>query len=195
MARLCAAPTHAVDKLRRGLYQLTVYDRAPNPTGRHIVEWFAGNRRAAFRRLDVLLALPASFRASGQRLPAREPGTSGTLRAAVVCEAPGSYQAGPHVGAGRPGASAVAPLPLGHVVATPGALDLVRAYGLNVVALVRRHAAGDWGTLCAHDRQANARALRTGARVMSVYPTAGGPLWVITEADRSATTVLLPSEY
>ena len=184
MARLCAAPTHAVDHLRRGLYKLTVYDRCPTPSGRHIVEWFVGNKRAAFRRLDVLLALPASFRASGQPLPAR---------ASVVSEPPAAYAA--PSGGGIRGESATAPLPLGHVVATPGALDLVRSHGLNVVALVRRHASGDWGTLDAHDRDANRRALRSGARVMSVYPTAGGTLWVITEADRSATTVLLPSEY
>lgn len=185
MARLCAAPTHAVDHLRRGLYKLTVYDRAPNPNGRHIVEWIAGNKRAAFRRLDQLLALPASFRASGQKLPAYASGAGSS--AAVIRETPPAYQAGPRSGAGR--------LALGRVVATPGALEIVRDHSVNVAQLVRRHAAGDWGTLCAEDRRANARALRTGARVMSVYETAGGRLWVITEADRSATTVLLPSEY
>ena len=86
-------------------------------------------------------------------------------------------------------------LPLGHVVATPGALDVVRAHGLDVLALVHRHARGDWGAVSDHDAQANDHAVAHGARVLSAYETVGGRLWVITEADRSATTVLLPSEY
>ena len=88
-------------------------------------------------------------------------------------------------------------LPLGHVVATPGALDVVRAHGLDVLALVRRHARGDWGDLSRDDALANDLALDPAcpARVLSAYETTGGRLWVITEADRSATTVLLPSEY
>ena len=87
-------------------------------------------------------------------------------------------------------------LPLGHVVATPGALDLVRAHGLDVLALVHRHARGDWGDLSPGDALANDLALEPAclARVLSAYETAGR-LWVITEADRSVTTVLLPSEY
>ena len=85
--------------------------------------------------------------------------------------------------------------PLGHVVATPGAVDAVRANGIDVLALVHRHASGDWGDLSEHDAQANDHALAHGARVLSAYETAAGRLWVITEADRSATTVLLPSEY
>ena len=85
--------------------------------------------------------------------------------------------------------------PLGHVVATPGALEAVRANGVDVLALVRRHASGDWGAVCAGDARANDYALEQGARVLSAYDTAGGRLWIITEADRSATTVLLPSEY
>ncbi|PAP78901.1 hypothetical protein B1759_15790 [Rubrivirga sp. SAORIC476] len=86
-------------------------------------------------------------------------------------------------------------LPLGHVVATPGALDVVRAHGLDVLALVHRHASGDWGTVSEHDARANDLALQNGTRVLSAYDTPGGRLWIITEADRSATTVLLPSEY
>ena len=85
--------------------------------------------------------------------------------------------------------------PLGHVVATPGALEAVRANGVDVLALVRRHASGDWGAVCAGDARANDHAVGAGARVLSAYDTAGGRLWIITEADRSATTVLLPSEY
>ena len=85
--------------------------------------------------------------------------------------------------------------PLGHVVATPGALEAVRANGIDVLGLVHRHASGDWGAVCAGDAQANDHALEHGARVLSAYETVAGRLWVITEADRSATTVLLPSEY
>ena len=88
-------------------------------------------------------------------------------------------------------------LPLGQVVATPGALDVVREHGLDVLALVHRHARGDWGDLSRDDALANDLAIDPAcpARVLSAYETAGGRLWVITEADRSATTVLLPSEY
>ena len=88
-------------------------------------------------------------------------------------------------------------LALGHVVATRGALDVVRSHGLDVLGLVHRHARGDWGDLSRDDALANDLALDPAcpARVLSAYETAGGRLWVITEADRSATTVLLPSEY
>ena len=86
-------------------------------------------------------------------------------------------------------------LRLGRVVATPAALDLVRAHGLDVLALVHRHARGDWGDVSEHDAQANDRSAQDGTRVLSAYETRGGRLWVITEADRSATTVHLPSDY
>ena len=86
-------------------------------------------------------------------------------------------------------------LPLGHVIATPGALEVVRDHGLDVVGLLHRHRDGDWGAVSDHDAQANDHAVAHGARVLSAYETAGGRLWIITEADRSATTVLLPSEY
>ena len=83
--------------------------------------------------------------------------------------------------------------PLGRVVATPGALELVGPEG--VYGLLRRHAAGDWGELGGFDRAENTRALETGARIFSAYETPAGRVWVITEADRSSTCVLLPSEY
>ena len=85
--------------------------------------------------------------------------------------------------------------PLGHVVATPGALETVRENDVDVLGLVRRHASGDWGAVSEHDAQVNDHALAHGDRVLSAYETTGGRLWIITEADRSATTVLLPSEY
>ena len=91
---------------------------------------------------------------------------------------------------------------LGQIVATPGALEAARDHAVDVVALVQRHQSGDWGAVCADDARANDRALVAGARVLSAYDlpssggrATGGRLWVITEADRSATTVLLPSEY
>ena len=86
-------------------------------------------------------------------------------------------------------------LPLGHVVATPGALEVVRTHRLDVVELLHRHRAGDWGAVSEHDARANDHAVNSDTRVLSAYETVGGRLWIITEADRSATTVLLPSEY
>ena len=87
--------------------------------------------------------------------------------------------------------------PLGHVVATPGALEAVRENGVDVLALVRRHASGDWGDLCEGEALANDLALDPAcpARLLSAYETEAGRIWILTEADRSATTVLLPSEY
>jgi len=82
---------------------------------------------------------------------------------------------------------------LGQVVATPGALELVGPEG--VYGLLWRHATGDWGELEAFDRRQNSRALKTGARIFSAYETPAGRCWIITEADRSSTCVLLPEEY
>ena len=86
-------------------------------------------------------------------------------------------------------------LPLGKVVATPGALNLLSEAGEDAFDYLARHAAGDWGDLCTFDRHQNERALRNGARVLSSYPVGEGKLWIVTEADRSVTTVLLPEEY
>jgi hypothetical protein len=83
--------------------------------------------------------------------------------------------------------------PLGRVVATPGALDLIGHEGC--LALLRRHAGADWGELGDFDRRANERALRDGERIFSSYATASGKVWIITEGSRSSTCVLLPSEY
>lgn len=86
------------------------------------------------------------------------------------------------------------PFPLGRVVATPGVLSQVPL--AEVLLALRRHAAKDWGNLDSHDQRANDEALVVGARVLSAYETDDGTkLWVITEADRSSTTVLLPEEY
>ncbi|MDO8690677.1 MAG: hypothetical protein Q7R39_11825 [Dehalococcoidia bacterium] len=65
-----------------------------------------------------------------------------------------------------------------------------------ILESLRRHARGDWGDLSDEDRQANDLALKDGSRLLSAYEQPGLPkVWVITEADRSATTVLFPDEY
>jgi hypothetical protein len=88
-----------------------------------------------------------------------------------------------------------APLPLGRVVATPGALKLLVETGGHPFDYLARHATGDWGELCAFDRRQNQIALRDGYRVLSSYEVPAGRVWIITEADRSITTILLPEEY
>jgi hypothetical protein len=88
-----------------------------------------------------------------------------------------------------------APLPLGKVVATPGALNLLRKSGGHPFDYLARHATGDWGALCAFDRRQNEIALRDGYRIFSSYEVPAGRVWIITEADRSVTTIFLPEEY
>ena len=88
-----------------------------------------------------------------------------------------------------------APLPLGQVVATPGALKLLRKVREHPFEYLARHATGDGGELCAFDRRQNHIALREGYRVLSSYPIGEERVWIITEADRSITTILLPEEY
>ncbi len=89
------------------------------------------------------------------------------------------------------------PLPLGRIVATPGALKLLREAGEDPLRYLARHKSGDWGNLDAHDRRENGRSLKNGWRILSSYPIGedGEKVWVITEADRSVTTILLPEEY
>ncbi len=86
--------------------------------------------------------------------------------------------------------------PLGKLLTTPRALGVLQASGMTPLALLARHAAGDWGDLDPEDKQLNERALQDGARIFSAYRFAAGfKVWIITEADRNATTVLLPDEY
>lgn len=86
--------------------------------------------------------------------------------------------------------------PLGQIVATPGALQALAASGETPEPLLLRHVTGDWGDVCQEDREANETALVHGKRLLSSYRTAKREkIWVITEADRSATTLLLPDEY
>ncbi len=88
-----------------------------------------------------------------------------------------------------------APLSLGRVLATPGALKLLTEARTHPFDLLARHATGDWGELCAFDRRQNEIALRDGYRVLSSYEVPAARVWIITEADRSVTTILLPEEY
>lgn len=86
--------------------------------------------------------------------------------------------------------------PWGQVVATPGALEALDEAGQTPFEFLARHVVGDWGNLDEQDRQENERSLQVGARLFSAYQTSAGQrLWVITEHDRSVTTLLLPSEY
>lgn len=86
--------------------------------------------------------------------------------------------------------------PLGQVVATPGALSALHRSAQTPSDFLRRHVAGDWGEISDHDQKANQEAIREGSRILSSYTTAAGEdIWIITEADRSLTTLLLPSEY
>ena len=67
--------------------------------------------------------------------------------------------------------------------------------GVNLASYLYRHVSGDWGDTCEEDKVENDFSLRHGYRIFSVYHTPAGSLWIITEADRSATTFLMPSEY
>lgn len=83
---------------------------------------------------------------------------------------------------------------LGRTLATPGVLEQTTALDRNIA--LNRHVRGDWGDVCEEDWKANDWALRNGERLLSVYHAVNGTkFWIITEADRSATTVLLPEEY
>ena len=86
--------------------------------------------------------------------------------------------------------------PLGLLVMTPGARDAIAEADQAPYEFLARHAAGDWGELSDDDKRENELSLMEGFRILSAYRTAKGEkLWVITEADRSATTILLPEEY
>ena len=82
---------------------------------------------------------------------------------------------------------------LGEIYATQGALDAHTAETL--AECIKKHACGKWGDLCEEDKQANEDALKRGARILSRYNLDGGAVYVITEWDRSVTTVLLACEY
>ena len=85
---------------------------------------------------------------------------------------------------------------LGQTFITPGAQEAIQIAGQTEIEFLRRHMSGDWGDLSADDIAENEFSLTEGLRLLSSYQTAKGQqLWIITEADRSATTILLSSEY
>ena len=98
----------------------------------------------------------------------------------------------------------------GQIVATPGALALLTQHGVSPNTILRRHLAGDWGTLCSDDAALNDEALRDGSRILSSYLIAPGvTVWIITDAEtdidedgntlakptRLYTTILRPEDY
>ena len=84
---------------------------------------------------------------------------------------------------------------LGQVVGTPGAMSLLKENSQAASEFLDRHVSGDWGDLCEEDKQLNEAALKEGSRLFSSYKVGDVMLWIITEADRSSTTLLLPIEY
>ena len=92
--------------------------------------------------------------------------------------------------------ASVARFALGQTVITPGAKEALEIAGQTAIEFLRRHMAGDWGELSDDDVKENELSLEKGFRLFSRYQTSKRErLWIITEADRSATTILLPIEY
>ena len=86
--------------------------------------------------------------------------------------------------------------PLGKIVSTPGAIDALTESGQTPFEFLSRHLAGNWGIVDDEDKQANDDALIHGERLLSAYLTSKGiKIWIITEADRTSTCLLLPDEY
>lgn len=84
---------------------------------------------------------------------------------------------------------------LGRVVATPGALKLLVMAGQDPGELLDRHQSGDWGNVPPADAAENRRSVRHGWRILSAYQVGSRRIWIITEADRSSTCLLLPEDY
>lgn len=86
---------------------------------------------------------------------------------------------------------------LGRLLSTSGAMDIMTRTGTSVITLLRRHSCGDWGIVDESDKRANDLAVTNGTRILSAHALGPGQekLWLITEADRSATTFLTPDEY
>lgn len=85
--------------------------------------------------------------------------------------------------------------PLGQIVATPSALTSLAQSNLSALDLLSRHASGDFGNLNEEDRRENFFSIQHGFRILSSYHSGGGKLYIITEANRAVTTILLASEY
>ena len=86
---------------------------------------------------------------------------------------------------------------LGQVYMTAGVAAYVKQHGLDLSPYLHRHHNGDWGSVCDDDKQENELSVEQGFRVLSSYtvPVCDVVIWIITEADRSVTTVLFPEEY
>lgn len=106
-------------------------------------------------------------------------------------------QAAPALSIAEPSAATFSPqFALGRVVATPAALATLEQYRVSALSLLERHVQGDWGDVCAEDAVENQWALGGGGRLLSSYAVAESvKVWIITEADRSVTTLLLPEDY
>jgi len=83
--------------------------------------------------------------------------------------------------------------PLGQIVITANAQETLDP--TEVQQGLARHAAGDWGDVCPEDAELNEHSLEEGSRLLSAYGAGERRFWIITEADRSATTILLPQDY
>ena len=84
---------------------------------------------------------------------------------------------------------------LGRTLATPAAKEELSELNYSPLDLLRRHMSGDWSEMDADDQQSNREAITEGSRIFSAYIIQDVKFWVITESDRSSTTILLPSEY
>lgn len=89
----------------------------------------------------------------------------------------------------------VGKVPMGRVVATPGALDALEDAGQDAGELLARHNSGDWGEVPREDARENDLSVRRGYRILSSYRVGQSKVWIITEADRSSTCLLLPEDY
>ena len=96
----------------------------------------------------------------------------------------------------KPGRESQPLFATGHIVATAGAVEACARAGVNLMDYVRRHVTGDWGDLQEADIRANESAMQVGDRILGTYGLGNGErLLIVTEGDRSATTVLTPEEY
>ena len=84
---------------------------------------------------------------------------------------------------------------LGRLLATPMAREELAELHYSPLDLIRRHMSGDWAEMAIEDQESNREAIIDGSRIFSAYTIQSTKFWVITEADRSSTTILLPSEY
>lgn len=89
----------------------------------------------------------------------------------------------------------VVPFPKGKIVAISRAWEVLLESGEDPLSYLSRHASGDWGNVDAHDRKENELSLKHGWRIVSSYQIGEKTIWIITEADRSVTTILLPEDY